>query len=76
MCIDGLVHRGLRVTRLVTLVVAVTAVPHQIDDAVFPVRLPVHHGETDGGNAFIGVIGVDVNDGNVKALREIRGEIG
>ena len=74
--LDHRVHPRLRVGRLVPLVVAVSAVPDQVDDHVVAEFLAVHHRQASCGEACLGVVGVDVDDRDVEALREIGRVVG
>ena len=73
MRLDLLVHRRLRVRRLVLLVVAEAAIADQIDHHIARETLAEFLGKMHGGDARIDVVGVDVNDRNVEAFGEIRG---
>ena len=71
--LDPLVHLGLRVRRLVGFVVTEAPVPDQVDDRVVAEAAPEIDRKVDGRHARIHIVGVDVDDRNVEALREIRG---
>ena len=62
MILDPLGHLGLRVRRLVLLVVTETPVADQIDEHVASERAPKIDGEVHGGDARVDVVGVDVHD--------------
>ena len=64
-------EQRLRVRRLVLLVVAVAAVADEIDDDVVAEAPPVREREPDGRDRRFRIVGVDVDDGNVEALREV-----
>ena len=66
-------HLGLRVRGLVGLVVAVAAVADQVDHDVVAELLAEREREPHGGDAGRHVVGVDVDDRDVEALREVRG---
>ena len=66
-------HLGLRVRRLVGLVVAEAAVADQVDQHVVAELLAEREREPHGGDAGGDVVGVDVDDRDVEALREVRG---
>ena len=66
-------HLRLRVGGLVGLVVAVAAVADQVDDDVAAPLLAVGHRQPDGGDAGLDVVGVDVDDRAVEALRHVAG---
>ena len=69
---DLAVHRGLRVGGLVGFVVAVAAVADQVDQDVVTELLAEREREAHGGDAGLDVVGVDVDDRDVVALREVR----
>jgi hypothetical protein len=56
---------------VITLVVAVAPVADQVDDDVVAELLPEREREPDGGHARRDVVGVDVDDRDVEALREV-----
>ncbi len=64
-------HQRLRVRGLVLLVVAEAAIADEIDDDVAPELLPVRHREPYRRDRGLGIVGVDVDDGNVEALGEV-----
>ena len=64
-------HDRLRVRGLVLLVVAEAAVADEVDDDVVAEAAAVGHREPDGRDRGLRVIGVDVNDRRVEALREV-----
>ena len=66
-------HLRLRVGGLVGLVVAVAAVADQVDDDVALELLAVGHREPRRGDAGLDVVGVDVDDRDVVALRHVGG---
>ena len=70
---NDLVHLGLRVRRLVGLVVAEAAVADQVDEHVVAKLLPEREGEPHRGDARRDVVGVDVDDRHVVALGEVGG---
>ena len=65
-------HLRLRVRGLVGLVVTEAAVADQVDQHVVAELLPERVGEPDGRDAGGDVVGVDVDDRDVEALREVR----
>ena len=68
---DPLGHQRLRERGLVTLVVPVPPIADEIDDGVAPEPPAEREGETDGRDGALRVIGVDVDDRCVEALREV-----
>ena len=68
-------HQRLGVGGLVGLVVAEAAVADQVDDDVAPPALAVGHREADRRRAGLDVVGVDVDDRHVEALRHV-GRVG
>ena len=66
-------HLRLRVGGLVGLVVAVAAVADQVHDDVVAELLAEREREPHGADARGDVVGVDVEDRHVEALREVRG---
>ena len=68
---DPLRLERLRVRRLVLLVVAEPPVADEIHDDVVPELLAIREGEPDRRERGLGIVGVDVDDRNVEALREI-----
>ena len=74
--LDLRVHRRLRVRGLIGLVVPESAVADQIDQRVVPEALAEGERQADRGDARLDVVGVDVDDRDVEALREIGGPAG
>ena len=72
MRLDLRVHLGLRVGGLVGLVVAVAAVADEVDEHVMAELLAEGEGEPHRAHARRDVVGVDVDDRHVEALREVR----
>ena len=70
--LDALVHLGLRVRGLVGFVVSEAAVPDQVDDHVVLEAAPEVDRQAHRGHARVDVVGVDVHDRHVEALRQIR----
>ncbi len=70
---DGGVLARLRVGGLVSLVVPVAPIAHQVDHDVAVEPGPVHPGQAGGGKAGLGIIRVDVDDRRVEALGEVAG---
>ena len=69
--LDPLRHERLRVGGLVLLVVAVAAVPDEIDDEVVAELRAIGQREPHGAEGGLGIVGVDVDDRDVEALREV-----
>jgi hypothetical protein len=76
MRLDRFVHQGLRVDRLVLLIVAEAAVAAQVDDYVAREFAAVVDRQMHRGDARVDVVGVDVHDRQVVALREVGGVAG
>ena len=72
MLLDHLVHLGLGVGGLVSLVVAEAPVADEVDENVVSELLAEAEGEPDSGDAGGHVIGVDVDDRDIKALGQVR----
>ena len=72
---DDLVHHRLRERRLVGLVVAVAAVADEVDEEILIEPLAVGDAKTHGLDARLGVVGVDVHDRDLEALRQIAGVV-
>ncbi len=72
MALDLLVHQGLRVARLVTLVVAVPAVADEVDHDVAPERVAVVDRDVHDVDDGLGVVAVRVKDGRLHHLRDVR----
>ena len=68
---DALRHQRLRVRRLVLLVVAEAPVADEVDDDVVAEAAAVREREPDRRDRRLGVVGVDVDDRDVEALREV-----
>ena len=68
---DDLVHHRLRERRLVGLVVALAAIAHEVDQEVLANRCAIRDREPHGLHARLGVVGVDVHDRHLEALRQI-----
>ncbi len=73
MRFDDLIHARLRVGRLVAFVVPVAAVADQVDQKVFAELLAVSEGHAGGGDAGFGIVGVDMDDGDLKAFGQVAG---
>ena len=71
LVVDPLDHERLRVGRLVLLVVAEAAVADDVDHEVVAELRPVGEGEPHRAQRRLGVVGVDVDDRDVEALREV-----
>ena len=69
--LDPLDLQGLRVGRLVLLLVAEAPVADEVDDEVVAELGAVGERETDGAEGCVGVVRVDVDDRDVEALREV-----
>ena len=76
MLLDPGGHERLGVGRLVTFVVAVTAVAHQVYQHVLVECFPVVHRQPHRSQTRFGIVGVDVDDGNVEALGQVAGVVG
>ena len=68
---DDLVHQRLRERRLVGLVVAVPAIADEVDEEILIEPLAIRDAQPHGLEARLRVVGVDVDDRNLEALREI-----
>ena len=68
---DGGGEQRLRVRRLVLLVVPVPAVADEVDDDVVTEAPAVGEREPDGADRRLWIVGVDVDDRDVEALREV-----
>ena len=64
-------HQRLRVRRLVLLVVTVAPVADEVDDDVVPEAAPEREREPDRRDRSLRVVGVDMDDRHVEALREV-----
>ena len=71
LALDSRRHERLRVRRLVLLVVPEAPVSDQVDHDVGAEAPPERHGEPDRGQRGLGIVGVDVDDREVEALREV-----
>ena len=71
MFLDALDHHWLRIGRLVALVVAPAAITDQVDNDVLAKARAVRHSQTHSSAAGVDVVGVDVDDRYVVALRDI-----
>ena len=71
MLLDLLVHLGLRVSGLVGLVVSEAPVADQVDQDVVAELLAEGERQANRADAGCHVVGVDVDDRNVKALGQI-----
>ncbi len=71
MGLDLLDHQRLRVGGLVLLVVAEAAVADEVDHDVVAEAAAVGEREPDRRDRGFGVVGVDVDDRHVEALREV-----
>ena len=69
--VDLAVHQRLGVARVVTLVVAVTAVADQIDHHVLVEPLPEGEGQTRGADAGLGIVAVHVEDRRLDHLGHV-----
>ena len=70
---DLLVHHRLRQRGIIELVVAVTAITHEVDEHVGTERLPIAGGQTRRLQGRLRIVGVDVKDGRAQYLRGIGG---
>ena len=73
MLLDQLVHEGLRIARLVPLVVPEPPVADEIDDDVVVEPFPKGHRQADRRDRRLRVVRVHVNDRRVEALRQVGG---
>ena len=64
-------HQRLCVRGLVLLVVAEAPVADEIDDDVVLEAAAVGHSQANGGDAGLGIVGVDVDDREIEALGEV-----
>ena len=69
----GLGCQRLGVTRLVTLVMAVSPVSDEIDDDVVVIFRPVRHGESHSRETRLRVVSVDMDDREAESLGEVAG---
>ena len=67
---------GCEYARLVALVVPVAPVTDEVDDHVVAEALAVHHRQAGGGQAGLGIVGVDVDDRRVEALGQVGRVVG
>ena len=74
--LDALIHRRLRIGGLISFVVTVAAIAHQIDHDVAMEFLAIQHREPHRSQARLGIIRIDVDDGHIKALGQIAGVVG
>ena len=68
---DGLVHQRLRVGRLVALVVPKAAVADEVDHEVLVELLAVGVGHPRRRHARLGIVGVDVDHGDLEPLGQV-----
>ena len=66
-------HQGLRVRRLVLLVVTVASISDQVDDDVALETAPECQRQPNRGYRSFRIVGVDVDDRHVVALGEVAG---
>ena len=71
MLVDLLRHQGLRVCRLVLLLVPVPPVADEVDHDVVAEAAPERHRDPDRRERRFRVVRVDVNDRNVEAFGEV-----
>ena len=69
--VDDLIHLGLGVARVVTLVVTTPAIADDVEDHVALEGLAVLKGESRGARARLGVIAIDVKDRRLNDLGNI-----
>ena len=69
--LDALRHERLGVRRVVLLLVAEAAIADEIDDEVVAELGAIREPEPDGAQRRLRVVGVDVHDRDVEALREV-----
>jgi hypothetical protein len=70
---DLLVHVGLREAGFISFVVAVPPIPDEIDEEVFMKAGAIGEGQARRLEARLGVVGVDVDDGDGEALGQVAG---
>src|SRR5579885_2595457 len=75
MLADNLIHAGLRKGRFVALIVAPAPVADKIDQDILVELVAIGVRQANGRQTGIGVIGIDMNDGNLEALCQIAGEM-
>ena len=68
---NGLIHEWLRIARVITFVVTMTAIAHHIDDNVFVESLTVFPCESSDANASFGVVAIDVEDRCLNCLGDV-----
>ena len=73
MLFDGRVHLGLGIGGLIGLVVTETPVADQVDHDVPSKLAPECHRQPDRTHARRDVIRIDMGDGQVEALGNVRG---
>ena len=71
--VDDLVHLGLGVAGIVTFVVTVLAIAHNVNDDVAVEGLAKLEGQLGRARAGLGVVAVDVKDGRLDHLRNVSG---
>ena len=76
MGVDTLVLQRLGVGGLVSFVVSVPPVAHEVDDHVVMEAGPVGHGQPHDREAALRVVGIDVHDRDVVALGQVAGIAG
>ena len=69
---DQRVHDRLGHRRIIALVVTTPAVAHQIDENILVESLAISQGQSAHAHDCFGVIGVDVEDGDLQALCQVR----
>ena len=68
---NGLVHEWLRVTGVVTFVMAMAAVTHHVNNNVFMETLTIFPCESSDANASFGVVAIDVEDRCLDCLGDV-----
>ena len=76
MASDLLVHERLRLGRVLGLVVAPSPVAHQVDHHVLLEAHSVVHRQLRGEHARLGIVAVDVQDGRLHQLGDLRAVLG
>src|SRR2546422_5627370 len=74
--LDPLIHRGLRVGRLVAFVVTPAPVAYDIDHHVAVELVAIQHREPRRGEARLHVVRIDVDDRRIEAFGEVARVVG
>ena len=73
---DRPVHQRLGLRRVFGFVVAAPPIAHEVDDDVLPEAHPVVHRQLRGEDAGLRVVAVDVQDGRLHELGDLRAVLG